>query len=265
MTEITDWSGERIVPSAVDSESFANHIARYIFASQYAKEGLIIDAACGAGYGSAYLSSQNKNRTIIGIDIDEDAVDWAVKAFSKQRTELKYQIGDINKLPFESESVDSIVSIETIEHLQDVSKINSEFLRCLKPGGVLIASVPDKETNTDAGELNHFHYNEMYIEDFKKFFEGYSSLEFFIQELPVTSQKLKIRSLIVGIFPSSVKAYIKHKFSKIAGLNSISSVKDVDIFIKNNTALIDKYYPIKEKKWNKKNKNRYVFVCKATK
>jgi hypothetical protein len=51
---------ERIVPGTKEWDAFyANHIFRYQFAANILKEDSIaklLDAACGVGYGSAFLA-----------------------------------------------------------------------------------------------------------------------------------------------------------------------------------------------------------------
>jgi GT2 family glycosyltransferase/ubiquinone/menaquinone biosynthesis C-methylase UbiE/glycosyltransferase involved in cell wall biosynthesis len=49
---------------------------------------------------------------------------------------------DIARLSFPSASLDYILSFDVLEHVPDYRAAVSEFCRCLKPGGVLLMSVP---------------------------------------------------------------------------------------------------------------------------
>ena len=48
------------------------HIARYMLARQYLPQaGLVVDAACGLGYGSAILAQSSPSSQVVGIDNSE--------------------------------------------------------------------------------------------------------------------------------------------------------------------------------------------------
>jgi predicted SAM-dependent methyltransferase len=51
---------------------------------------------------------------------------------------------DAMDLPFEDNSVDYLVSSHTIEHIIDVKKAFNEWVRVLKPGGIMAHKMPDK-------------------------------------------------------------------------------------------------------------------------
>ena len=57
---------------------------------------------------------------------------------------------DAMDLPFEDNSVDYIVSSHTVEHVLDVDKAFNEWIRVLKPGGLMAHKVPD---------FNHFQHD----------------------------------------------------------------------------------------------------------
>ena len=49
---------------------------------------------------------------------------------------------DITEIPFESESIDAIICIHVLEHVQNDRKAIKEFLHILKPGSWVVVSVP---------------------------------------------------------------------------------------------------------------------------
>lgn len=51
-------------------------------------------------------------------------------------------IGSIMDLPFDDESFDSVICLETLEHVEDPLKAMSEVYRVLKRGGKFIGSAP---------------------------------------------------------------------------------------------------------------------------
>ncbi|MGC9329654.1 MAG: class I SAM-dependent methyltransferase [Candidatus Hinthialibacter sp.] len=50
--------------------------------------------------------------------------------------------GSVLDLPLRSESLDSILCLQVLEHVTDPQRALYEFARCLKPGGALLLSVP---------------------------------------------------------------------------------------------------------------------------
>lgn len=137
------------------------HLSRYIFASNFIKkDSSILDCACGSGYGSKILSMESKK--VLGVDLSQDAIDFANKNNCSDNIEFIQE--DIGKLDLEDDSLDAVVSIETLEHvpheiflrfLEKVSKI-------LKSGGVFIGSSPMlRYKNGKPYITNPYHINEM--------------------------------------------------------------------------------------------------------
>lgn len=58
-----------------------------------------------------------------------------------------WQTSDLNNsLPFSDESFDTVVSVETIEHLENPRAIAREWFRLLRPRGMLVLSTPNNES-----------------------------------------------------------------------------------------------------------------------
>src|SRR5947207_16020697 len=72
---LAEFTGERIIPGEVDVDLLNEHLARYAFAARLARGKRVLDAGCGAGYGSAELAHSAQN--VIGIDVSADALTFA--------------------------------------------------------------------------------------------------------------------------------------------------------------------------------------------
>lgn len=199
-----EYTGERFMPEDCNGEIAIEHYQRYQFAKQFAVGKKVLDAACGEGYGSKILAEAAKS--VIGLDISEEAVKDANIKYGNEK--LSYINGSIQKLPFEEDSFDVIVSFETIEHVNEKCQQDflREIMRVLKPDGTLIMSTPNKKIYTDLVEgENEFHIKEFYIQEFvdylkKKFSDiqlmcQYPSIGYFItkenEEVTVKSPKTK--------------------------------------------------------------------------
>ena len=72
---MAEFTGERLIPGEVDIDLLNEHMARYHFAVRLARGKRVLDAGCGAGYGSAELADVAESVT--GIDIAAEAVEHA--------------------------------------------------------------------------------------------------------------------------------------------------------------------------------------------
>src|SRR6185369_9889184 len=72
---LAEFTGERLIPGQVDVDLLNEHLARYAFASRLARGKRVLDAGCGAGYGSAELA--RTAHTTVGTDVAPEAVDFA--------------------------------------------------------------------------------------------------------------------------------------------------------------------------------------------
>jgi len=137
------------------------HIARYIFANNYVQNKIVLDAACGSGYGS-YMMAQTA-KTVYGVDISDTALNTATKLYHAEN--IIYSKGDIRILNFQNNTFDIIVSFETIEHILQGSEFLRECHRVLKPGGLLIISTPNAAVSSPRGHIKNPYHLVEYLPD----------------------------------------------------------------------------------------------------
>lgn len=162
VSDIADQDSERIdlESDCYSKESKARHISRYQWAARKLKErffraGRIIDFACGTGYGSAILSEAAHE--VYGRDKDEKAIQIADQRYSstlvnfKVRDKIQRHLGDTTMF-------DAVVSIETIEHLENPGQFLQACKDLIIPYGMLIISTPLK--SPDGRLRSRFHLKE---------------------------------------------------------------------------------------------------------
>ncbi len=154
---------ERLTPGVTDNVVLDYHLARYRFASDYVKDKEVLDVACGNGYGSDYLFHWGKAKSVIGVDISEEAVKYASSHYGTRN--LSFMVCDATRLQFDDESFDVVVSFETVEHIRDHEQFMLEVRRVLRPGGTLVISTPNKKYES----RNLFHVISFSPGDFKQF------------------------------------------------------------------------------------------------
>ena len=163
------FTGERFIPGAGDDKLGIEHYQRYLGVRERVRGKVVLDAACGEGYGSDLIASTAERVT--GLDIDAETVERARETY-KGRKNLRFLQGSIEKIPLENASVDAVVSFETIEHVPEAVQQSflEEISRVLRPDGFLIMSTPNKKIYSDLNHYkNEFHIKEFYKDEFLAF------------------------------------------------------------------------------------------------
>lgn len=174
------WTGERL-ETFIFNENAIEHLHRYGLACDMSKDLDVVDIACGEGYGSHLLSLvANK---VTGVDISKQTIEQASEKY--KRDNLTFREGSASKIPVNDNSVDVVVSFETIEHHDLHQQMLGEIKRILRPNGILIMSSPDKKYYTDIpGYNNPYHVKELYFEEFKDLVNSYfSNTKFYFQRI----------------------------------------------------------------------------------
>lgn len=150
-------NGERQVAPTLDGIR-RDHVARYRWAAATLPPGcVVIDAACGVGYGARILAEAGHR--VIAIDRSAEAIAYAREHYAHERVE--HICADV--MAVRLDPADALVSFETIEHLTDpLPFLRSASARCER----ILASVPNEavfpfrsDANDHRGYLHHHrHY-----------------------------------------------------------------------------------------------------------
>jgi len=157
------WTGERYVPG-VEGQIALEHLHRYAVACELASEKVVLDIACGEGYGAGMLAQTAQN--VVGVDISSEAIKHASAKYPQNN--LRFIVGSCAAIPFADNSFDLVVSFETIEHHEQHTEMFMEIKRVLKPDGLMLMSSPDKyEYSVVPKVTNTFHVKELYRHEFE--------------------------------------------------------------------------------------------------
>lgn len=166
-----ECTGERYLPE-FDRDWTLEHLHRYLLACELAAGKTVLDIACGDGYGSAMLARHAAQVT--GVDIDTPTVERARGKYVADN--LRFLQGSATDIPLDDDSVDLVISFETIEHLMEQDRMLYEIRRVLRPEGFLLISSPDKYEYSDVpGYHNEFHLKELYRQEFEALLQKHFS------------------------------------------------------------------------------------------
>jgi SAM-dependent methyltransferase len=164
---LAEFTGERLIPGEVDIDLLNEHMARYHFAVRLARGKRVLDAGCGAGYGSAELADVAERVT--AIDIAPEAVEYARAHYTLPN--LAFEQASCIELPFADGAFDLVVAFEVIEHLENWRGFLQEARRVLAPPGQLIVSTPNRLYYTESRGphgANPFHVHEFDFDEFTR-------------------------------------------------------------------------------------------------
>lgn len=102
----------------------------------------ILEIGCGRGFYLNVLSKMFPKLDITGIDLNEKYLLEAKNYINDKKVKLIKV--NATSLPFKDKVFDRIIATEILEHISDDEKTISEMFRVLKPGGIIMVTVPSK-------------------------------------------------------------------------------------------------------------------------
>jgi 2-polyprenyl-6-hydroxyphenyl methylase/3-demethylubiquinone-9 3-methyltransferase len=126
------WSTEGFLPHGYMKPELERLYSRHIPSGSSC-----LDVGCGEGQTSGPWLLHNRCQ-YVGVDVSENAVNLARASGLEAR-----HIDGAYNLTFPDGSFDVVVCVEVLEHLFEPEAATAEMLRVLRPGGKLIATVPN--------------------------------------------------------------------------------------------------------------------------
>ena len=199
----------------------------------FKKAKSVLDAGCGCGYGSSYISNTT-GCIVVSFDISRSAILFAMKHYKGAKNE--FLIMDGSHLAFRSNMFDAVCAFEVIEHIRNYKGFLSELHRVLKYGGLLILSTPNKKLSSPFREkpINPYHVKEFCLDELEDLLKDYF-----------------INLRIFGEFTILRNRFIRSAIKKLRKILP-SVVKRFEWFVN---------YKVKIKSDNVNNANYFVIIC----
>jgi 2-polyprenyl-3-methyl-5-hydroxy-6-metoxy-1,4-benzoquinol methylase len=157
-------TGERTMPD-VPSENywFRRHLAVYEWIAARVAGLRVIDMACGEGYGSDVLARVAAE--VVGVDANPEAFEHARLRYRRGNLRFAHDLVETFSSP-----ADSVVFLQTIEHLRDPGPVLAHFRALVGPGGTVVVSTPNVLTLAPPGaprSENPWHVHEYRADEFE--------------------------------------------------------------------------------------------------
>jgi len=99
----------------------------------------VLDFGCGDGALSLYLATSKSPRSVLGVDLNPQAIERACQAAQSSATpagvRLDFKVGSVTGLPVPDGSIDTLVAFDCLEHVMAPLPILKDWYRVLRPGG----------------------------------------------------------------------------------------------------------------------------------
>lgn len=146
MNENRKWVKESLFGTwFLNTDTWLNHVLKIalndlegLIGTRRDRYPLILDVGCGYGNALKLLEERFKPDTIIGLDVDKDALESAREKAKNCQCEVKLINAFSESVELPDRSVDLIFCHQTFHHLVDQESAIREFFRISKPGSILL-------------------------------------------------------------------------------------------------------------------------------
>lgn len=205
---------ERLVPAKLARDDVTGrqtldlHLERYRFAARHARPGRLLDLACGVGYGTRLVADEAAGvERAVGVDLAPEAVAYAREHYGRAGVEFVASDGLAFRDPA---GFDTIVSLETLEHVPEPARLVAHLVTLLRPGGVLVASAP----TTPSADVNLHHLHDFTERSFARLFAPHGLVEQAalrqVQPYPLFATVTRREQRLADMRPALLRYYATH-------------------------------------------------------
>lgn len=112
--------------------------------------GRVVDVGCGPGFVLQVLSSSKKIRAIYGVDFSFASIKRCRQAVPGGH----FFVGDMYHISCQDGLFDTVMCMETLEHLEQPARAIDELFRLCKVGGHVVITIPNGALDEYVGHIN---------------------------------------------------------------------------------------------------------------
>ena len=166
------------------------HVSRYVWAAQLfvQPEDYVLDFGCGTGFGVALLSPRCAE--VVGIDLDPNVVGLRERFQLSNAQFLCANACEVNLgVALGIGGVDVVLSMETIEHLEDYFTYVENAVSMMKQTGTFVVGTPNRTMTynryEDRRHMDPSHVQEFTARSLERTLGGYfDQVEMYCQYFP---------------------------------------------------------------------------------
>ncbi len=165
-----DEDHNEVTPKAIAAGDMVSF--HYVVAKQHLNpKDRVLDIASGKGMGGNIMADQAAS--VVCADLDEEKLEEGARLFARQN--MTFQREDVMNISCADASFDVVVSMETIEHMDNVDGYLAELRRVLKPSGRAILSTP--QNRLGRVPLTPAHVHEFTLDELRACCERHFTVE----------------------------------------------------------------------------------------
>jgi SAM-dependent methyltransferase len=130
--------------------------------------GIILEVGCSGGYFLGDLVAARPKAEIIGADYTLGALEHLGRSLAG----IPLLQFDLTRCPLPDASVDAVVLLNVLEHIERDDLAIAQIRRILRPGGVMIAEVPAASSLYGAYDRHLMHFRRYDMSGFLALVEG---------------------------------------------------------------------------------------------
>jgi SAM-dependent methyltransferase len=125
------------------------------------KAGTVLDAGCSSGFLIRELRERFPSLVVMGSDV----VKAPLERLRATLPDVTLLVFDLVRCPLPSDSLDAVILLNVLEHIQDDGAALRQVQRILKPGGIAIIEVPAGPGLFDVYDELLMHYRRYRLSD----------------------------------------------------------------------------------------------------
>ena len=157
------------------------HTAKHVLGRMPVEAGeTVLDLGCGSGYAARALRDAKNAGRAYGLDASPEMVTNA-RSYTDD-PEIGYLIGDFDSLPFETDSIDHVFTMEAFYYASDPHNTLRELSRVIRPGGTFYCAVNYFEESVHTHKWQENISIEMTRWDYEQYREAFRDAGLYVAE-----------------------------------------------------------------------------------
>ncbi len=136
--ELTAFHEESAGSSHFIDNASRQYALRQLKNNLTAQSPVILEVGCSSGFMLRMIRERLPNVTLLGSDV----ISGALRQLAAKMPDIPLLQFDLVNCPLPEKSLDAVVMLNVLEHIEDDKKALQQVYRILKPGGIAVLEVP---------------------------------------------------------------------------------------------------------------------------